>query len=76
MAETRAQRINRRQDAIYRKIDERRTYLVIGIYRDDHSRFAESYAADSPDEAEQIAEAGHPNLIVAAVINEEGQVVQ
>lgn len=51
-------------------------YLVIGIYKDsDNQRFAESYEADDPATAEKLACEERPGLIVAGVINEEGQVV-
>jgi hypothetical protein len=50
------------------------TYLGIGLYEDDNTRFASSYEAESPEDAEQLATTGHPGLVVAGVINEEGQV--
>lgn len=42
-------------------------YLVIGIY-DDGQRFAESYSADDPDRAEELALEAHPGLTVAGVL--------
>jgi hypothetical protein len=52
-----------------------RTYLIVGIYADDHSRFAQSYAAANAELAELMATNDHENLIVAATLNEEGQLV-
>jgi hypothetical protein len=53
-----------------------RPYLVIGIFDDDHRRFAREYVAESPQAAEDAAIAENPELIIAAVLNEEGQIVQ
>jgi hypothetical protein len=52
-----------------------RTYLVIGTYSDDYSRFAQSYAAETPELAELMATHDHDGLIVAAILNEESQIV-
>jgi hypothetical protein len=52
-----------------------RPYLIIGIFDDDHRRFAREYIAENPQAAEDAAVAENPGLIVAAVINEEGEVV-
>jgi len=53
-----------------------RSYLVIGVFEDDYRRFAREYVVEGPQEAEDAAVADNPGLIVAGVINEEGQVVQ
>ena len=50
-------------------------YLVIGVYENDRQRFAETYECESADEAEALATSLHPGLIVAGVLNEEGDVV-
>jgi hypothetical protein len=49
-------------------------YLVIGIIESEH--FAREYVAESPQAAEDAAIAENPELIIAAVLNEEGQIVQ
>ena len=51
------------------------TYTVIGIYGDDHSRFSDNFEAETPDKAEEMAVQQHPGLIVAGVLNPEGQLV-
>jgi len=51
-----------------------RRYLVIGIL--ENERFAREYVAESPQAAEDAAIAENPELIIAAVLNEEGQIVQ
>jgi hypothetical protein len=48
-------------------------YLVIGL--NDGGRFAETFTAEDPDHAEQEALHVYPELIIAGIINEEGQVV-
>ena len=48
-------------------------YLVIGL--NDGGRFAETFTAEDPDHAEQQALHVYPELIIAVLINEEGQVV-
>lgn len=50
-------------------------FLVVGIYEEDNQRFAESYAAADPAEAEELALAMHPGLIIAGVIDMRGEVV-
>jgi hypothetical protein len=50
-------------------------YTVIGIYEDDHTRFADDYAAANAAEAEACALADHPGLIVAGVLDMRGQIV-
>jgi len=52
-----------------------RKFLVIGIYEDDYQRFADEYWAKTPEQAEQMSKADHPGLIVAGVINSQGEVV-
>jgi hypothetical protein len=42
-------------------------FLVVGIYLDDMTRFADTYETDTPEEAERQAPAG---VTVAGVINE------
>jgi hypothetical protein len=53
-----------------------RRYLVIGVFADDHRRFVKWYAAENPEAAAGAAVAENPGLIVAAVINTEGQIFQ
>jgi hypothetical protein len=48
-------------------------YLVIGL--NDGDRFAQDFEADSPEHAERQAMALYPDMTIAGVINEEGQVV-
>lgn len=43
-------------------------YLVIGLYEDDFTRFAEEVEADSPQEAEATLKIDYPGLIVAGVL--------
>jgi len=50
-------------------------YLVIGIYEDDHTRFADTFEAETPAAAEELAVAQCPGLIVAGVLNDKGEVV-
>jgi len=50
-------------------------FTVIAIYEDDYQRFAEDYAAANAAEAEAIALASHPGLIIAGVIDMRGEVV-
>lgn len=45
-------------------------YLVIGIYKDDKTRFAETYSTTTTDAAEKMAIKAHPNLEVAAVLED------
>lgn len=42
-----------------------RKFLVIGVYDDDGTRFADEFEAETPDAAEACAPAG---LIVAGVV--------
>lgn len=53
-------------------------YLVIGIYADNHQRYADTFDASTPDEAEEMAQdaakAAHTSLIIAGVLR-DGQVV-
>lgn len=44
------------------------TYTVIGIYLSDHQRFAESYEAKDAAQAEDMALAEHPGLVIAGVV--------
>ena len=44
-------------------------YTVIGLYEDNHQRFAGTYEASSPGEAEEIGRRENPGLIVAAVLS-------
>jgi hypothetical protein len=48
-------------------------YLVIGL--NDGDRFAQDFEADNAEHAEQQAMSLYPELVIAGVINEEGQVV-
>jgi hypothetical protein len=48
-------------------------YLVIGL--NDGDRFAETFTAEDADHAEQQALHVDPELVIAGIINEEGQVV-
>ena len=48
-------------------------YLVIGLNGGD--RFAETYTANDTEHAEEQALHVYPDLIIAGVVNEEGQVV-
>jgi hypothetical protein len=50
-------------------------YLVIGLYVAYNERYADVIEAATPDDAEAEAIAEHPDLTIAAVLNEEGQVV-
>lgn len=50
-----------------------KNYMVIGVWEDDHGRFAASYTCSSPEEAEMLAieeyvsdDAG--NLVIAGVL--------
>ena len=45
-------------------------YLIIGVYEDDDfsGRWADSYEAASPEEAEAMAAAEHPDVIIAGVV--------
>jgi hypothetical protein len=52
-----------------------RTYLIIGIYADDHARFAKNYNAANAEQAELMALKEHEGLVVAGVMNEERQLV-
>jgi hypothetical protein len=57
-------------------VSKGQSYLVVGVHRDElDRRFARRYRASSADEAERMATEEHPDLVVAAVINEEGQVL-
>ncbi len=50
-------------------------YLVVGFYWKNRQRFAQHFAAFSPEQAEAKAMARHPGLTVVAVINQLGDVV-
>lgn len=43
-------------------------YLVIGYYEEDGQRWADSYWADTPEEAEALAKQGYPGIAVAGVV--------
>jgi hypothetical protein len=51
------------------------TYTVIGVYAEDHQRFAESFRAETPEGAEGLAEiwaenqTGSPEIIIAGVVS-------
>ncbi len=49
----------------------KRTYLVVGTYEDNDQRYAASFKAFTPEEAEQMAQADVMpgfSLIIAAVL--------
>jgi predicted LPLAT superfamily acyltransferase len=55
----------------------RRSYLVVGTYEDNDQRFAQTFKAFTPEEAEQLAQADVMpgfTLIIAAVLY-QGKVV-
>jgi hypothetical protein len=56
-------------------MEQMQNYLVIGLWG-DVERFAETFRARNADHAEEKALKKHPGVTIAAVINEEGQVVQ
>lgn len=54
-------------------------YLVVGIYADNHQRYAQQFQAASPEGAEKkaqrhVSKTGE-TLIIAAVIDSKGEVV-
>lgn len=57
------------------KTERRRKYLVVAVYYDDDTRFADSYWATDPQGAEQLALAEHPGLVIAGVLDARGTVV-
>ena len=52
----------------YADIPPTRDYLVIGYYPDDGTRFAETYHAESPAQAETFAVQDHGVTVVATVV--------
>ena len=52
----------------YADIPPTRDYLVIGYYPDDGARFAETYHAESPAQAEALAVQDHGVTVVATVV--------
>lgn len=58
----------------------KKKYLVVGIWEDGGGRWADSYEAESPEEAEEMAKAEYETdesgeLIIAGVIDAETCVV-
>jgi len=45
-----------------------RKYLVLGTYEDDGARWADSYEAESPQAAEEMALADYPGIVIAGVV--------
>ncbi len=57
-----------------------KTYTVIGIYEDNHQRYADVVKATSPEEAEELVLADakkrcEGDLVIAAVIEGDAKVV-
>jgi hypothetical protein len=55
----------------YADIPPTRDYLVIGYYPDDGTRFAETYPAESPAQAELFAAQDHGVTVVATVVGND-----
>ena len=51
-------------------------YTVIGIYEDNHQRYADTVEADSPEEAERIVEnSDGPRVMIAGTVEGCAKVV-
>ena len=52
-----------------------KTYLVIGVYEDNHQRYADYFCADSPAQAEQLAQKEVESPLIIAAVMLDGNIV-
>ena len=48
------------------------TYVVVGLYHDNLQRFAEDVQARTPEEAESLFSADHPDVTIAGIVSGVG----